>query len=244
MRWTRRRRLRSKRLSQTDEHRAATVVDAIQTRVEFLTQQGDRTFPDELAAAKKDLAEARDRLRRLEDRHLSNDPNVKNAEMKLAQAESAHRSAREDFEKQLDQRPEVADARKAEAAEQQNYDNALRAVRNAEARAGDASQQLARQDEAVALEQDQLKGANDTAQPAAGRGAGGGRLRHRRRPAPRDALDAVEAAPAASATRPSWSLARAERAADAFYGWGVPATGYGWSVVHVGLVDWPAAGFL
>ena len=73
------------RLAQTDEHRAArTVADAVKTRVDFLTEQGDRTAPDELEAAKKELADAQDRLRRMEDRHLASDPQVKDAETRLA----------------------------------------------------------------------------------------------------------------------------------------------------------------
>jgi hypothetical protein len=224
-------------LAQTDEHRAAkTAVDALRTRVQFLTDQGDRTSPDELAAAKNDLTDAEARLRRVEDRHLSAEPDVKNAEMKVAQAESALRSAREDFEKRLDQRPEVADGRQAEAAAQANYDNALRAVRDAEARADDVAQQLRKQDDAVALERDRLTQANDQLNRLLGEVREADDFAAASHQRLQDALEAVECA-RRERDAASWALDRAGYAADAFYGWGVPATGCGWSVVHVGLVD-------
>ena len=224
-------------LAETDEHRAAkTAVDALRTRVQFLTDQGDRTSPDELAAAKRDLADAEARLRRAEDRHLSNDPNVKGAETKVAQAESALRSARDDYEKQLYQRPEIADARRDEAAAQEHYDNALRAVRDAEARADDAAHQLRKQDDAVALERDKLKQSNDQLDRLLGEVREADDFAAASHQRLQDALEAVEVA-RRERDAASWALDRASYAADAFYGWGVPATGCGWSVVHVGLVD-------
>jgi len=97
----------------------------------------------------------------MEDRHLAADPKVKEAELRVAAAQQAAKAARDDFEQQLGRRPAVADARKAAAAEQQAYDDALRALRQAEGAVADADAQLRRQEEVVALEQDKAKVAND-----------------------------------------------------------------------------------
>jgi hypothetical protein len=222
-------------LALTAEHRAAvTVVEALQTRVQFLADQGDRAA-DELAEAQKELADGRQRLREMEDRHLSQDPEVADAERRFAQAEQAVKSLRDDFDKQLAQRPEVADARKAASVVQENYDTALRALQDTESQVVDAQDELRRHEEVVALERDRLDNANDQLnklldelrEADAFADASSRRLR--------DALEAVECA-RRERDAAAWSLARAEQA-DAFYRWDAPVYGHGWTVVHIGRVD-------
>lgn len=223
-------------LAQTDEHRAATAAaEALDARVKFLTEQGDAAAPDELNTAKKELAAALDGVRRLEDQHLSSDPAVKSAEERLAQAEQSLKSAQDEFRDALTRRPEIADARNAATAEQRAYDDALRAFRAAETRAADASEQLKKQEELVVLERDRLAAANDrlnrlldeVREADAFATASDRRLR--------DALEAVEYA-RRERDAASWSLARAGRAGDAFYGWDAPVSGFGGATVHVGRV--------
>jgi hypothetical protein len=222
-------------LALTADHRAAvTVVEALQTRIQFLTDQGDRAA-DELAAAQKELADGRNRLRDMEDRHLAQDPQVADAERRFAQAEQAVKSLRDDFQKQLDQRPEVADARKAALLEQENYDATLRSLQNTESQVVDAQDQLRRHEEVARLERDRLDNANDQLNKLldelrdadAFADASSRRLR--------DALEAVECG-RRERDAAAWSLARAEQA-DAFYRWDAPVYGHSWTVVHIGRVD-------
>ena len=222
-------------LALTVEHRAAvTTAEALQARVQFLADQGDRAAA-ELAEAQQELADARKRLRDTEDRHLSQDQKVADAERRVAQARDAVQSLRDDFDEQLAQKPEVAEARKAASAGQENYDAALRALRQTETQVVDAQEELRRHEEVVRLESDRLDNANnhlnklldelreaDTFAAASDR-----RLR--------DALEAVECA-RRERDAAAWSLARAEEA-DAFYRWDAPYYGHGWTVVHVGRVD-------
>ena len=222
--------------ARADEHRAAvTAAEALKMRVDFLTGQGDRAAA-ELATAVKELADAMDRVRSLEDKHLAEDPKVEEAEQRLLEVQRVLKALRNDFDAKLGQRPEVAEARKAVAAEQQAYDDALRSLQEAEAAVATAQDELRKQDEVAALEQDRLRAANDhqnklldelkEADSFAAES-------HRRM---RDALEAVEVA-RRERDAAAWSLARAESAADAFYAWDTPVWGFGWSVVHVGWSD-------
>lgn len=221
-------------LSRTEEHKtAAAAADALLARVNFLTEQGERAA-DELAAAKKELAAAEKKVRDLEDRHLEADPSVREPGQKLARAEQRVAELRSEFDKQLNQRPEVADARKGLDAAQADYDDTLRALGDAEARAADAENLLRNNQDERTLAQDQFKAADQqlrnliNQQQEAEDFAAAANRRYR---------DAIEAVAVASAERQSaaWSLSRAP--SYGFYGWSTPVIGLRRSLIHVDRIS-------
>ena len=221
-------------LAQTPEHKSLmAALESAQKRVDFLESQGERAAA-EVPAAKKDFDEAKRRLEDFEDRHVDSEPQVRAARDRLSAAEDKVNSLRDDFDKNYDQRVEVADARKAVEAGQNGYDAALRDVRDEEDRVADAQAELRKRENELALDRNRLRDADDAVRAMvddakdAGARADEARARYE---------DAVSAAECARRERQAalWAMARAEES-DAFCGWNASPWGFGCystTVVHI-----------